>query len=61
MGALLVGTVVSLIKDGKNGWGWKGLYIIGTILVFFLLAGLTGGRGAFGGGFSGGRGSTGSW
>jgi uncharacterized protein len=62
IGALFIGVVVSLIKDGTNGWGWKVLTVLGAIIVSMLLMGLLGGKkGAFGGGFSGGRGATGSW
>jgi uncharacterized protein len=62
IGALFIGIVVSLAKDGRNGWGWKALTIFGSIVVAVFLAGLLSGRsGAFRGGFSGGKGATGSW
>lgn len=66
MGGLLlvaVGTVVSLFRSGRKGWGWA--LLLGLVaLLFFLLraaAQSRGSGGAFGGGSSGGGGASGSW
>ena len=66
--ALVVFTVVSLIRSGIHGWGWllwgAVFGLIGYLLYsFFSNSGSSGGfgGGSFGGGFSGGGGSTGSW
>lgn len=68
--ALLIFTVVSLIRGGASGWAW--LFwalvfgLIGTLLYQMLASrssssggGFSGG--SFGGGFSGGGGASGSW
>lgn len=68
--ALLIFTVVSLIRSGASGWAWL---FWGAVfgLIFMILIGILrnagngGGAGfsggSFGGGFSGGGGATGSW
>ena len=71
---LLVG--ISLIKNGKRGWGWAvvGLAAVLLLLVVYLVlqalkhmprsssdSWSSGGIGGFGGGSSGGGGATGSW
>ncbi len=70
---LLIG--VSLIRNGRRGWGWVFiglalLLLVVTLYVFLWLARqrsgdsggwAAGGVGGFGGGFSGGGGATGSW
>jgi uncharacterized protein len=71
-GSLLVlAILVSLVKSGMQGWGWKSLVLVFTILTaLFGLLSLLGrsrckrsrGRlGSFGNGRSGGGGATGSW
>lgn len=60
---LAVGTVISLFKSGRKGWGWALLIALGAMLFFMLRAAASGGGsgGAFGGGSSGGGGASGSW
>jgi uncharacterized protein len=60
---LAVGTIVSLFKSGRTGWGWALLIALGALLFFLLRAAAKGGGsgGAFGGGSSGGGGASGSW
>ncbi len=55
---LAVAVAVSLIRNGKAGWGWA--LLAGVVLWLFLPRG-DGGGGSFGGGSSGGGGATGSW
>lgn len=50
-----------LIKNGRNGWCWAFLVIVGLILLFLLKSSMRGGGGGLGGGSGGGGGSTGSW
>ena len=64
--ALVIFTVVSLIRRGASGWAWlfwaAVLGLIGFMLLNMLRSrggGFSGG--SFGGGFSGGGGATGSW
>jgi uncharacterized protein len=53
---------ISLIRNGKKGWGWALLAVLFAILVFVLVAAArSGGGGSFGGGSGGGGGATGSW
>lgn len=66
--ALLIFTVVSLIRRGASGWAWlfwaAVLGLIGFMLLNMLRSRGGGGGfsgGSFGGGFSGGGGATGSW
>jgi len=66
--ALLIFTVVSLIRRGGSGWAWLFWGVIFAILGYLLYSMLTRGSrgggfsgGSFGGGFSGGGGATGSW
>jgi len=66
--ALIVFTIVSLIRRGASGWAWvfwAAVFGILGFLLFRVLAsrGRDGGfsGGSFGGGFSGGGGATGSW
>jgi len=64
MGIFGVCVLYSLVKSGRDGWGYGFLKVMG-IMIFFLFSilaaiALTGGRG-FGGGSSGGGGATGSW
>lgn len=73
--ALLIFTVISLIRSGTGGWGWLLWAAVFSVLGFLLYQFLTsssrhgGGSfggggfsgGSFGGGFSGGGGATGSW
>ncbi len=70
--ALLVFTVVSLIRRGASGWAWLAwgalFSFLGFMLYQFLSSRRRGGSfgggftgGSFGGGFSGGGGATGSW
>ena len=47
-----------LIKNGRNGWCWAFLVIVGLILLFLLK---TSARSGLGGGSGGGGGATGSW
>jgi uncharacterized protein len=60
---LAVGTIISLFKSGRKGWGWALLIALGAILFFMLRAAARSGGsgGAFGGGSSGGGGASGSW
>lgn len=72
----IVGSIplaISLFRNGKRGWGWvvAGLIIVLVLALVWLVRNtirvasenglLPGGRGGFGGGFSGGGGATGSW
>jgi uncharacterized protein len=67
--ALMVFTVISLIRRGASGWAWlfwgAVFSILGIILYNALRNSGSGGGGfsggSFGGGFSGGGGATGSW
>lgn len=65
--ALMVFTVVSLVRRGASGWGWLFwgaiFAILGMILYQMLRSRASGGwgGGSFGGGFSGGGGASGSW
>jgi len=60
---LAIGTIVSLFKSGRKGWGWALLIGLGMMLFFLLRAAAKSGGsgGAFGGGMSGGGGASGSW
>jgi uncharacterized protein len=60
---LAVGTIISLFKSGRKGWGWGLLIALGAMLFFMLRAAAQSGGsgGAFGGGSSGGGGASGSW
>jgi uncharacterized protein len=64
---LLLGVIVSLIKNGRLGWGWKLILLVFGILgAFWWVLGRSnsssnGSWGSFGGGRSGGGGATGSW
>ena len=68
--ALLIWTVVSLIRRGSSGWAWLLWAAVFALIGYLLYTFLTRGRGSmgggysggsFGGGFSGGGGATGSW
>ena len=66
--ALMIFTIVSLIRKGSSGWAWLlwGVVfaVIGVLLYQMLRSSSTSGGfsgGSFGGGFSGGGGATGSW
>ena len=68
--ALIIFTVVSLVRRGNGGWAWllwaAVFGLIGYLLYSFLTRSGRGGGGgfsggSFGGGFSGGGGATGSW
>ncbi len=67
--ALVIFTVVSLIRRGASGWAWLfwGLVFagVGALLYHMATSSRSGGGGfgggSFGGGFSGGGGATGSW
>jgi uncharacterized protein len=60
--ALGIVVAISLIRNGKKGWGWALLAVLFAILVFVLVAAArSGGGGSFGGGSGGGGGATGSW
>lgn len=71
--ALLIFTVISLIRRGASGWAWlfwgAVFSLIGYLLYSFLRSSMSSGGGggggfsggSFGGGFSGGGGATGSW
>lgn len=60
---LAIGTIISLFKSGRTGWGWALLIGLGALLFFVLRAAAqSGGSGrSFGGGSSGGGGASGSW
>ncbi|MBL8637848.1 MAG: TPM domain-containing protein [Alphaproteobacteria bacterium] len=58
-GIFLIALIFSLFKNGKAGWAWSLIAIIGVILFIAFNTKSSGGR--FGGGKSGGGGSTGSW
>lgn len=60
---LVIAVIVSLFKQGKKGWGWALIALLGAVLFFLLRAAASsrGSGGAFGGGTSGGGGATGSW
>lgn len=55
--------VNNLFKTGRTGWAWAVLAFIGIVLFFILRTLLSnrGGRGTYGGGFSGGGGASGGW
>ncbi|MGZ8868261.1 MAG: TPM domain-containing protein [Thermoanaerobaculia bacterium] len=70
----LLATGISLVRHGKRGWGWVliGLALVVIVAFLYVLAAAArrrtrssgwsaGGLGGFGGGFSSGRGATGSW
>ena len=70
----LLATGISLMMHGKRGWGWVliGLALVLIVAFLYILAAAArrrtrsrgwaaGGLGGFGGGFSSGRGATGSW
>lgn len=70
--AVLIFTVISLIRRGASGWAWLfwgALFsLIGYLLYSFLRSSMSSGGGgggfsggSFGGGYSGGGGATGSW
>jgi len=69
--ALLIFTVVSMVRRGSGGWAWLlwgAVFAIVGVLLFSLLRGAARGGsgggfsgGSFGGGFSGGGGASGSW
>lgn len=69
--ALLIFTVISLIRRGASGWAWlfwgAVFSLIGYLLYSFLRSSMSSGSGggysggSFGGGYSGGGGATGSW
>ncbi|HEX5443588.1 MAG TPA: TPM domain-containing protein [Pirellulales bacterium] len=69
--ALLIFTVISLIRRGASGWAWLfwgALFsLIGYLLYSLLRSSMNSGGGggfsggSFGGGYSGGGGATGSW
>ena len=55
---------ISLIKSGRQGWGWSLLAVLGVTLAYLLATGRgygTGSSGGFGGGSSGGGGASGGW
>ena len=59
---LIIAIIVSLFKSGRSGWGWALIVGLGTLIVFILFKGGSGGSGgSFGGGSSGGGGASGSW
>ena len=70
----LIATGISLVMQGKRGWGWVliGLALVLIVAFLYILVAVArqrtrsrgwapGGVGGFGGGFSSGRGATGSW
>ncbi len=66
--ALLIFTVVSMIRSGMSGWAWifwGAIFGIIGMLLYNAMRNSGGGGGfsggSFGGGFSGGGGATGSW
>lgn len=70
--ALLIFTIISLIRRGASGWAWlfwgAVFSLIGYLLYSFLRSSMSSGGGgggysggSFGGGYSGGGGATGSW
>lgn len=69
--ALVIFTVISLIRRGSSGWAWlfwgAVFSLIGYLLYSFLRSSTSSGSGggfsggSFGGGYSGGGGATGSW
>jgi uncharacterized protein len=70
---ILLATGISLIKNGRRGWGWVfvGLALLLSLVLVYLVVAMSraskssdwapGGSGGFGGGFSSGGGATGSW
>ena len=72
--AMLVFTVVSLVRRGSSGWAWLLWAAVFSLIGYLLYTVLTSrsssdggfgggsfGGGSFGGGFSGGGGASGSW
>lgn len=64
---LLLGIGISLVRQGRTGWGWALIVAAGTLLLWLLWAlaktsaASRSSSGGFGGGSSGGGGATGSW
>ena len=71
---ILLAVGISLVRNGKRGWGWAfvGLALVLVVAILYILVTLArsnrssrswrpGGAGGFGGGFSRGGGATGSW
>lgn len=64
---LCIGIGISLIMNGRSGWGWAFLVFAAAMLWFLLKAKAStkarsgSSSGGFGGGSSGGGGATGSW
>ena len=77
LGLFVVGSVLSVVQRGREGWGYKAwaaiFMILGALLMILSVlslfsgrggrsgGGSSGGGGSFGGGSSGGGGATGSW
>lgn len=65
--AIAIGTVftvvliANLFLNGRTGWAWALIAIIGVMLFYVLKATARGSGRGFGGGFSGGGGASGSW
>lgn len=57
-GAVAVAIALSLVRSGTEGWGWTALQLLGSIVVFLLIASLFAVKTAASGG---GGGATGSW
>lgn len=58
-GIFLAALIFSLFKNGKSGWAWGLIALIGGSYLFRIKG--SGSSGGFDGGSSGGGGSTGSW
>ena len=77
LGLFVLGSVLSVVQRGREGWGYKAwaaiFMILGALLMILSVlsvfsgrgggsrGGSSGGGGSFGGGSSGGGGATGSW
>jgi len=76
VGLFVIGTLISVARRGRDGWGYKAwaaiFMILGAVLVILSVLSAFSGRrsggssgglggGSFGGGSSGGGGATGSW
>jgi uncharacterized protein len=57
-GAVLVAVFSSVVRSGTEGWGWATLKVLGSIVVFLLIASLFVAKTAA---VAGGGGATGSW
>ncbi len=60
---IFIGLIINLFKNGRSGWAWALIALLGLIIFAILRSSSNSGgsSGGFGGGFSGGGGASGSW